>query len=96
MRSTCLAPLGTTDLLSWRLDSSDAGRHVWHYASAQSYPALWGPDDNSVRSISQSPETKYALGLPLDAVAPLANPAGAPLAAARNGKRFPSDLIGRS
>ncbi|KAL8292767.1 hypothetical protein RQP46_001379 [Phenoliferia psychrophenolica] len=82
------SPLGTTDLRQWRLSSSDEGRHVWHYADATRYPELWGPDGDNVRGGEQSVETKYALGLPLDEVVGLEDPAGRPYEAAKKGFEF--------
>lgn len=89
-RDSTLAPLGASDPLKWRLDSSDQGRHVWHYIrpdddAAVPYELLWGADERNVRAEEQSLEAKHALGLALPAIAALPNPDGHPYDAARKG-----------
>lgn len=77
-------PLGQTDPAAWRLDSSDHGRHVWHYIGS-SHEAVWGDDPRLVKERPQSLEATYALGLPLPAVAGLLDPKGNPHDAASKG-----------
>lgn len=83
-------PLGETDPNKWRLDSSDNGRHVWHYIregeDAIAYEKLWGEDSEGVRDQEQTVETKYELGLPLPHVSGLKSPDGNPYEAAKKGK----------
>jgi hypothetical protein len=57
------APLGETDLKLWRLDSSDAGRHVWHYLGATEVNEVAGPCPFNADT-PQSFEDKHWLGLP--------------------------------
>lgn len=85
-------PLGATDPERWRLDSSDAGRHVWHYVrdedapNATAFEKLWGSDPREVRKAEQSVEAKHALGLPLPVISGLSDPAGDPWQAAKKGQ----------
>ncbi|KAL8277972.1 hypothetical protein RQP46_009604 [Phenoliferia psychrophenolica] len=87
-------PLGATDPSRWRLDSADAGRHVWHYArdaddpDATAFEPLWGDDPRRVREQEQSVEAKHALGLPIPVVQGLSDPAGDPWQAAKKGFEF--------
>lgn len=81
-------PLGATNPLNWRLDSSDAGRHVWHYArgeEAEGFEQVWGEDERGVREDEQSVEAKYWLGLQLPVVHGLTSPRGNPYEAAKKG-----------
>lgn len=82
-------PLGQTDPTRWRLDTSDNGRHVWHYlreANSVAYEELWGEDTAGVKTREQTVETKYELGLPLPPVSGLVSPDGNPYKAAAKGK----------
>lgn len=85
-------PLGATDPQRWRLDSSDNGRHAWHYArdeddiNATSYEQVWGQDTNNVKEQEQSVEAKYWMGLQLPHVTGLTEP-GNPYEAAAKGER---------
>lgn len=89
------SPLGATDLSQWRLDSGDAGRHVWHYVRAPGeagsrlgYEEVWGADERGVKDRQQTEEEKYWLGLPLPQVEVSTAPSTTPLAAARRGYEF--------
>lgn len=59
-------PLGTpTDPSLWRLDSSDSGRHVWHYLGENTGPSdLTGlsPFEKG-KARAQNVEEKHWLGL---------------------------------
>ena len=60
-------PLGATDPLLWRLDSSDSGRHVWHYLGEEGGRAeLNGssPFAGPSKARDQNAEEKHWLGLP--------------------------------
>lgn len=81
-------PLGQTDPTRWRLDTSDNGRHVWHYlreGDSLGYEELWGEDTAGVKTREQTVETKYELGLPLPPVSGLVSPDGNPYKAASKG-----------
>lgn len=86
-------PLGETDPLRWRLDSSDNGRHIWHYIrtadESTAYETLWGEDTAKVKDSEQTVETKYELGLPLPHVSGLTSPNGNPYEAAKKGELHP-------
>jgi len=56
-------PLGATDPLLWRLDSSDSGRHVWHYLPA-GQNELTGESPFLGNPREQNFEEKHWLGLP--------------------------------
>lgn len=91
-------PLGQTDPSLWRLDSSDSGRHVWHYIRSQDsssnpgssagagYEPVWGEDSARVREGPQTTEAKYWLGMDLPPAQKLPDPKGNPYEAARNGE----------
>lgn len=86
-------PLGQTNPLNWRLDSSDEGRHIWHYVRSQDGPAavggyetVWGEDQAGVRQAEQSTEAKYWIGLDLPKAEELKGADGNPYKAARNGE----------
>lgn len=82
-------PLGATDPLRWRLDSSNSG-HYWHYqrdVDSTAYERLWGDDPANVReSLEQTPEAKHALGLPLPVISGLSDPQGDPWESAKKGE----------
>ena len=80
--------MGQTNPLNWRLDSSDSGRHVWHYirdSDTTAYETICGEDERRVKSLQQSLEAKHALGLPLPVVPDLQDHAGHPYQAAIKG-----------
>lgn len=86
-------PLGQTNPLNWRLDSSDEGRHIWHYnrtadddLAAKGYEDVWGEDQAGIRHHQQSTEAKYWIGLDLPKADHLKDANGNPYDAARNGK----------
>ena len=90
-KASSAAPLGQTNPLNWRLDSSDSGRHVWHYirdpdADSTAYELVCGEDERGVKSQPQSLEAKHALGLPLPTVSGLEHHRGHPYEAARKGQ----------
>lgn len=83
--------LRMTDQSRWKLDSSDAGRHVWFYdrpLDSTAYETVWGEDQNGTREKEQTVEAKYALGLPLPTVSGLTSPEGNPYEAASKGYEF--------
>lgn len=91
------SPLGSTDPTRWRLDSGDAGRHVFHYARAadesgavRAFEDVWGDDEKYVKEREgQTDEEMYWLGLemPSDGRGEEALPA-TPLESARRGYDF--------
>ncbi|KAM0755369.1 terpene synthase [Meredithblackwellia eburnea MCA 4105] len=91
-KPTVVPPLGETDRYLWHLDSSDGGRHVWHYDRPESnptpYEALWGPDEGGVKLGKQTVESKFMLGLPLPLVEGLEDPEGDLWKAAKKGYEF--------
>lgn len=82
-------PLGATNLANWRLDSSDEGRHVWHYirTDSTSLETVWGSDERNVKEEEQSVEAKYWLGMDLPTVAGLKATEN-PFEAAKKGYEF--------
>ncbi|KAH8927257.1 terpene synthase [Atractiella rhizophila] len=83
-------PLGGTNPMKWRLDSSDSGRHVWHYVEGQErekYDGVWGDDAKGVMEREQTKEELYWLGLGTHSPA-LDDANGDPARAARNGWMF--------
>ena len=58
-------PFGSTDPLLWRLDSSDSGRHVWHYLGEEGgRSVLNGPSPfDKGKGRAQNVEEKHWLGL---------------------------------
>lgn len=97
-RTAKQGPLGHSDLTKWRLDSTDGGRHVWHYVRDEEgragsviapHEEVWGLDDKNVRGRDQTEEDKFWLGIDIgDGPGTAEEPASTPLEAARRGFEF--------